>query len=81
MKTVVRIHSETGRLNFGYWDEKREEFIPVNTDEECVAAAEKLDCSAALVQTLVTVVDSIQEAVRQDLTDIWHRLDGIEKSK
>lgn len=77
-KTTIRIVTDTDGIQFGYWNTEKEEWIePKNTDE-VARAAEKLNCSPALVEALVMSMEALVAATSGDLRDIWKRLDAIE---
>ena len=77
MKTEKIITTETEGLSLWYWNketEDSEKITQANMDEY----AKKFKCSPELVDTLLNLVGNIVEMFKQDLKDIWERLDRIE---
>ena len=80
MRTRTPVATETESLQFGYWDQEAEEFIPIDVGKQADIdlAAKTLDCSKALIETLGVLVESATELIVRDLSDIWKRLDKLE---
>lgn len=78
MKTVVteKVVMDVKSLQLGYWDDEKEDFIPIEdaTDEVVTLLA----VSPAFLNVLITLVEDIKDKVGRDLADIWKRLDAIE---
>ncbi len=81
MKTITQIQTEISGLRFGFWDEKAEEFIPLKSGNASShkTAAQHLGCSKEMIEALDILVDSLRDTLTQDLSDIWKRLDDIDK--
>ena len=75
MKTTTRVTCDIDGLALGWWDEEKENFIPVKSQNDVEKAALVLGCSEKMVDTLGMLVESIKESVGGDLRDIWKRLD------
>ena len=76
MKTTTRVICDIDSLVLGWWDEEKDEFIPILSQDEVQAASAILGCSEEMLDTLIMLTDSIKEVVGSDLRDIWKRLDG-----
>jgi hypothetical protein len=82
METKVRvtIKTLTQDIQFGYWDEQRQVFVPIQgmTSDERKAAAAKLGISELLLEALQMLGQRMADEVSADLRSIWQRLDRIE---
>jgi hypothetical protein len=80
MKTVVSKHiiTKTENIQFGYWDEDADEFVAIEKTGQYAKALERLGCSEALLDAVISLTASIREIVSSDLADIWERLDSLE---
>jgi hypothetical protein len=67
MKTILKIDTETSKIEIGYHDDREDVFVPVHD-------AKRSDALEAVFQTL----QLLQCAVVEDLKDVWKRLDKIE---
>lgn len=78
MKTVVtkRILANVQDVQFGYWDNEAEEFIPITDDTVMGDAASRLKCSPELIEAILFLVEHLTSSIHADLTDIWKRLDA-----
>ena len=78
MKTVTRIVTKTENVQFGFWDTKKGEFVPIDTAKvvEVQLAMKHLSCSEEFISALGMWQESLIEAICQDLEDIWKRLDA-----
>ncbi len=74
MKTEVNVVAETDRIEFGYWDEENDTFVPLPADEENAEIAEKFGCTPLLIDALIMLAADINQAVGEDLKDIWKRI-------
>lgn len=86
MKTQVAISYQTNLddLCFGYWEpvgdfDGKVTYLKEETPEAVEKAAKYLECSPKLVDALVMLASDVQEKVRNDMIDIWRRLDKIEQ--
>lgn len=77
-ETRIRIVTNVNRIAFGYWDIDEEKWIEPKSTDEVIEAAGKLNCSHALVESLMMSVEDLADAIGGDLRDIWKRLDAIE---
>lgn len=78
MKKKISIEVESDEIVFGYWNEAEQEFIELQNDEDCAAAAKVLKASPILLDGLVMFADKVKENVTADLRDLWKRLDDLE---
>lgn len=78
METVTRIKTETERVQFGFWDTEKDEFVPIDTAgvADVQLAIKRLSCSEEFISALGMWQDSLIEAICADLEDIWKRLDA-----
>lgn len=84
MRTEIKkaIITHTQGLKFGYWDERREEFIPINLaldDLEKEKVAKVLKTSTELLEALITTFGDYTDTITVDLLDIWQRLDVLDE--
>ena len=81
MKTVTetKIKAHLDELEFGFWDKGAEEFIPI-TIHDYSKAAQHFKCSEELVQSIFIFADFLRDYLKEDLTDIWKRLNEIESA-
>ena len=73
MKTVEKIESNIKDLKFGYIDRENDQFIeiePGNVD----SIAKKLGCSGDLLELLLSTFEVMQQAIHDDLADIWEKV-------
>ena len=77
MKTVTstKVVCEIDKLTLGWWNEEQDKFIPIESQDDYEKAAIALGCSEKMLDTLVTLIASIQATIGTDLRDIWKRLD------
>lgn len=78
MKTTIttRVTCDIDDLVFGWWDEEREQFVPIKSQDDVEAAIVALGCSEKMLDALSLLVDSIKDFVGNDLRGIWARLDA-----
>jgi hypothetical protein len=76
--TITKIRCETRGIQFGYYDPDKDEFIAIESATDVTEAAEKLHCSAELLDVLVIFASVIRDKVGADLRAIWKRLDEAE---
>lgn len=79
--TTVRMFLDN--VEFGYWYQPGEdddgEFIPLRSYTDYLKAAKHLGCTMELLDTMTILHDSLLDALKADLGDIWKRLDRIEE--
>lgn len=77
MKTERIVQAHVDNVQFGYWNTETNTFVPVNVtrQDDVDIAAETLECSKLLIDTLGILTMSITDRVGKDLKDIWRRLD------
>ncbi len=82
MKTATKITANIDELQFGYWDMDTERFVPVDAQyvDKLQKAVTKLGVPEELIDALALFAANITSAVRDDLEDIWKRLDRVERS-
>jgi hypothetical protein len=80
MKTVTRIVTETEKVQFGFWDNEKDDFVPVDIGKvaDIQAAIGHFGCSEELIDAIGSMFERLQEAICADLDDIWKRLDDAE---
>ena len=76
MKTEKVIRTNVETVTFGYI--KGEDFIPLDNEETIVDFAKNNNCPEILVRTIANAFNYLTEEIRNDLIDIWKRLDRIE---
>lgn len=78
METIIteRISAEVDKLRFGYWDTEAEEFIPIESTEECEEIARRWGVNVEMIYALQMLIGDVHDMVRKDLGDIWKRLDN-----
>ena len=76
MKTGTQIISVISGFQFGYWDEEREKFIPIEEDNR-KEMAKKLECSEKLLETIEENFAVLRDMLNEDLSDIWQQLSPI----
>ena len=74
MKTERFIKTATEGFAFGYWDEKQQEFIPID-EENRKEFAQKMGCSEKLLETIEENFGVLVDHIREDLVDIWQKLE------
>ena len=76
MRTEINVVTETDRIVFGYWDEEGDTFVSMSnpSTEEKAAIAEMFGCTPLLVDALIMFAADINQAVGEDLKDIWKKL-------
>lgn len=84
MKTEIRvtITTQTKETEFGYLDAETESFVPIKagaSEEELAEFAEWLKASPRLIEAIAMTLEDFKTNVSSDLSDIWERLDRIEK--
>lgn len=76
MKTTTRVTCAIDSLVLGWWDEEKEQFVPIITSQKDIEKATLvLGCSEKMLDTLIILTESIRDAIGGDLRDIWKRLD------
>lgn len=75
MKTTTRVTCDIDSLVLGWWDEEKEKFIPITSQNDVEGATVVLGCSEKMLDTLSILTESIRDAIGGDLRDIWKRLD------
>ena len=78
MKTRTVIDTNFKKLQFGYWDEEKDKFIPVQNDEDIEKFCMKVNALELIVRGILMSFDQIESEVKADLKQIWERLDRIE---
>lgn len=78
MKTEMSVWANVDELQFGYWDMKTEEFVPIDAEkaESLKKAALALGCSERLLDALAMFACSIAQMVGDDLRDVWQKLES-----
>ena len=76
MKNVIK--TKTEELQFGIYDDKREEFIPIADYDDAKQVAKEFDINETILKLFVDVIEDIKEYVVSDLKDIWQRLNSVE---
>ena len=77
-KTITKIISNIEDQRFGFWDEGKEEFTELNS-KTLDELSKKMNCGTKLLVSLDIFTEGIKELVRSDLTDIWKRIDFLER--
>ena len=78
MKTRTVIDTNFKKLQFGYWDEEKDKFIPVQNDEDIEKFCMKVNALELIVRGILMSFDQIEGEIIADLKQIWERLDKIE---
>lgn len=78
MKTTTVISTNFRNLQFGYWDTEKDKFIPVSNDGKIEKFCKKENIAELIVRGILMSFDQIESEVRQDLVEIWERLNKIE---
>ncbi len=79
MNTNNTVETNTETSKFGYYDLEKEEFYPIETDDDIKKYAKKLKNEKFLMEFLMRLHDDLKECICADLTEIWQRLDRLEK--
>jgi hypothetical protein len=79
MKSEVNITSEVDSVQFGWWDDKNEDFIPLNDEDAVRDFLKHSDYRSRLIDAINMLAADIAEKVGEDLKDIWKRQDDIER--
>jgi hypothetical protein len=77
MRTVIsrRIETNLEQFQFGFFD--GEEFIPITPENVEKMAGTSLATPSALVSCLLDAFIYLQDCARDDLSDIWVRMDDL----
>ncbi len=78
MKTNKVVETNTETSKFGYYDLEKEEFYPIETDDDIKKYAKKLKNEMFLMGFLMRLHDDLKECIIADLTEIWQRLDRMD---
>ena len=78
METRTVIDTTFKKLQFGYWDEEKDKFIPVQNDEDIEKFCMKVNALELIVRGILMSFDQIEGEIIADLKQIWERLDRIE---
>jgi hypothetical protein len=69
-RTTTVAKSQVKDFEFGYWDDEKEEWVSVSTQDERVIMAERLGCTPEMVEALQALFAWLQEAAFEDLCSL-----------
>ena len=78
MKTRTVIDTNFQKLQFGYWDEMNDKFVPIRNEEDIENFCTKANVLELIVRGILMSFDQIEGEIIADLRQIWERLDKIE---
>lgn len=80
MKTeyITKIISNLDDFQFGYWDTEKDEFVPINEDNQA-EIANRLEITEETLNMIREMFLDIKYLVNEDLADIWSEINLMEK--
>lgn len=77
MKNIIE--SSTENMQFGIHNDKTDEFLPIETKDDVKKYAKEFGLNEKMLQIIADMYDDMQYNIGEDLTDIWQRLNSMEK--
>lgn len=73
MENELKVVKHLDNLQFGFWSEEDETFVPlIESNKDKIA--EHLGCSEEFLDAIEMFVADIKELVGKDLKDIWNKV-------
>ena len=79
MKNKVKIEAYIDDVIYGWWDPDGEEFVEIETDEDIPELTNRADAMELLVHSVLFLCNEIKSHMKNDLCDIWERIDRLEE--
>lgn len=71
MLEIKKLESEVKSVQFGYWDDEKDEFIPITNGDE---NGKIFGVSDFLIDSICGLVDRIGDSVHADLESLWGKI-------